>query len=191
MKTLADSKHWLWVTVFCSLTLLLSFPTKSQGQYAKVQHIVAKTSEGVSISIWVDKQIVKFGQDVVVRYKIDNFSAKTIYLVHEKEIDLEVEDGIMSIGSPTPFPIGHGRFDYSFTKVLKGKNYQGKLTVPGDRYKGTGPWRIEVALGYIDDISDLDQDSINSRDPAFLRGTLNERLKVVWIGNLRVDILKD
>ncbi|MGH9768146.1 MAG: hypothetical protein ACREAB_11980 [Blastocatellia bacterium] len=191
MKTLNGKRYLLWIVIFCSLTLLLSFPNRSQGQYAKVKHIVAKTSEGVSVSVWVDHPTVKFGQDVVVKYKIDNLSLKAIYLVHEKELNLEVKNGTMSIGSPSPFPIGHGGFDYSFTKVAKGKSYQGHLTVPGDSYQGTGPWRIEVALGYVEDITDLDRNSVSSRDPAFLRGTLNERLKVVWIGNLRVDILKD
>lgn len=65
------------------------------------------------------------------------------------------------------------------------------MTVPGDSYQETGPCRVEIALGYVYDITDLNQHSVGSVDPAFLRGTLSKRLKVVWIGNLRVDILKD
>lgn len=184
----SSNRYLLWAAV---LALLLSFPESIQGQYAKVKHITAKNAEGVSVSIWVDNQIVKFGQDIVVKYKVDNLSRKTIYLVHEKNLHFSARSGPISIGSPSPFPIGHGEFDYSFTEIIKGKSYQGRLTVPGNSYQETGAWRIEVALGYVDDITDLDQESIRTRDPGFLRGTLSNRMEVVWLGNLQVDILKD
>jgi hypothetical protein len=127
----------------------------------------------------------------VVKYKVDNFSPKTIYLVHQKKLDFVVENDTITISSPSPIPNGHDGFDYSFTKIIKGKNYQGSLTVPGDSYQETGPYRVNIALGYIDDLTDLDQHSIGSRHPAFLRGALRKQLEFVWIGNLRVDILKD
>jgi hypothetical protein len=146
----------LWVAV---LALLLSFPKRIQGQYAEIKHITAKNAEGVSVSIWVDNQIVKFGQDVVVKYKVDNLSRKTIYLVHEKNLHFSARSGLISIGSPPPFLIGHGEFDYSFTEIIKGKSYQGRLTVPGNSYREARSWRVEVALGYVDDITDLDQGS--------------------------------
>ena len=125
MEKLVDKRFSLWIALCCNLTLLLSFPDRSLGQYAKVKHIVAKTSEGVSVSVWVDHQTFRFGQDVVVKYKVDNFSPKTIYLVHEKKLDFVAKNGTISIGSPDPFPIGHGGFDYSFTKIIKGKSYRG------------------------------------------------------------------
>ncbi len=181
----------IFLLLVAVLALLLSFPKSIQGQYAQVKHITAKTAEGISVSIWVDNQTVKFGRDVVVKYKIDNLSRKTIYLVHEKKLNFEARNGIISIGSPSPIPIGHGGFDYSFTEITKGKSYQGHLTVPGNSYQETGAWRIEVALGYVDDITDLDQESVRTRDPAFVRGTLSNRLEIVWLGNLQVDILKD
>src|SRR5262245_5634475 len=136
---LNNKKYLSWIVI---LALLLSYPKNLQGQYAKIKYITAKTAEGVSVSIWIESQIVRFGQDVVVKYKFDNLSSKTIYLVHEKRLNVQAENGIISIGSPSPYPINHGGFDYSFTEIISGKSHQGRLTVPGSSYQGTGPWRI-------------------------------------------------
>src|SRR5262245_64457987 len=67
----------IYLLLVAVLALLPSIPKSIQGQYAQVKHITAKTAEGVSVSIWVDNQTVKFGQDVVVKYKIDRSEEHT------------------------------------------------------------------------------------------------------------------
>jgi hypothetical protein len=55
------------------LALLLSLiaPFSMGGQYAKIKHISAETADGLTVKVWVEPQVVKFGQEVVIHYKIE------------------------------------------------------------------------------------------------------------------------
>jgi hypothetical protein len=96
----------------------------------------------------------------------------------------------MSVGSPLPIPTHHGGYEYHFNEIARGKNYQGRLVIPGSSYKEGGPWRVEVAIGYVNDITGLNRKLGPTEDPLPLRGALNSRLEVVWLSGLRVDTLK-
>jgi hypothetical protein len=185
---------WHWPKVLdgpLSLLLIVSLASVAvHGQYARVKRINAEIDDGILISIWVDNQAVKFGEDVVIHYKVDNRGTKTIYLVQEDIPSVTAENGTMSVGSPLPIPTHHGGYNYHFNEIEREKNYQGRLVIPGSSYKEGGPWRVEVAIGYVNNITGLNRKPGPTEDPVILRGALNSRLEVVWLSGLRVDTLK-
>jgi hypothetical protein len=174
------------------LALLLSLiaPFSMGGQYAKIKHISAETADGLTVKVWVEPQVVKFGQEVVIHYKIENHSPQKIYLVHESKPEVVVERGTISVGAPMPIPADHGDYDYTYSEIKAGGSYQGRLIIAGDSYNEARSWRLEVALGYVRDITGLKRDSDAKAEPTTLRGRLSSQVEVVWLSGLRVDTLR-
>jgi hypothetical protein len=173
--------------------LLLIFTASERGhcEYAKVKRISAQTADGIVLNVWVEPQEVKFGQDIVVHYKAENRSTRIIYLVHENPPDIVAEHDTIVIGVPLPWPIEHGEYNFSFTKVKPRRNHQGILTIPRTKYDMPGPWHINIGFGYVTDIAGIDRQLRPGEDPAILKVPLSERLKTLRLGSLTVNIAKN
>ena len=174
------------------LTFLVLFilPIRVSGQYAMVKQINAETAEGLLINVWVERQTVKVGQDIVIHYKIENGSAKTLYLIHQDVPDIMAERATIRVGAPLPSPDSHGGYDYSFTKIERGKSHQGRLIVSGDKYDEVRPWFIEVGFAYVTNVTGLNRRLRSNEDPVVLRGALFSRAVTLLLGGLTVNVVE-
>lgn len=175
-----------FVSALC--LLLFVIVAYASGQYAEVRKITAQTADGLVVSVWVEPHAVKFGQEIVIHYRAENRGNKTIYLVHENPPNIVAEPDTIIIGAPLPMPIEHGEYNFSFTKIDRGKPHQGIFTIPPTVYDKVGPWRIRTGFGYVTDITGLNRQLKSDEDPAVLKGPLNERLKTLQLGSIIVEV---
>lgn len=175
----------------CTLYLLLFVTiTPASSQYAEVRKISAQTADGLVLIVWVEPQSVIFGEEIVIHYRAENRGSKTIYLVHENPPDIMAETDTIIIGEPLPMPIEHGKYNFNFTKIDRGRSYLGTLSVPRTIYDKVGPWRIKAGFGYVTDITGLNRQLKPDEAPSVLRGPLNERLKTLQVGSVTVEVTK-
>src|SRR5205807_3777255 len=100
----------------------------ANGQYAPVNKITAETRNGVRVTAWTAQQNVTLKKAVTIFYEVVNRSDKVIYLVRKRGIlETNVDGDALVVPIPLPFPEGHGGYDYTFTKVQRGKTYKGQL----------------------------------------------------------------
>lgn len=178
-----------FVSALC--LLLFVIVAYASGQYAEVRKITAQTADGFVLSVWVEPQAVKFGQEIVIHYRAENRGNKTIYLVHENPPDIGAKAYYtIIIGAPNPYPIEHGEYNFSFTRIDRGRSYQGEFTIPHTIYDRVGQWRIETGFGYVTDITGLNRQLKPGEDPAVLKAPLDERLKTLHVGNITVEVAK-
>ncbi len=145
--------------LFLTSILLLIVTLPNYGQDASVRRIAVETADNLNFTAWVNQQFVKIGRDIVVNYKVENRSRKTIYLVRENRSEVIFEDDELII-FPRPLVLvgGHEPYDYSFTKVLPGKVYSSKLTIKSGKYPvetryAEQEWKIKVGFGYVTNIA--------------------------------------
>lgn len=184
-------KHRTCFIAALPLLVQLLAPTQANAQFqAMVKRITAETKDGIRVTAWTTQQTLTLKENVTVYYEIDNRSSKTIYLVRQKgELQTAITaDGILSIMVPIPFPDDHGGYDYSFTKVGRGKSVKGQLILPASKLNEERKWSIDVAFGIVADIKGLNRQLRNNEDPAPLRGQLGKRILVVGINGLVVDV---
>lgn len=149
----------------------------ANGQYARVRRITVETNNGVRVTAWTTRQSVTLRQEVIIFYEVANRSNKTIYLVRKRgELETFIDGDALVIPIPLPFPEGHGGYDYSFTKVQRGRTHKGQLTIPAGRFNREQTWLINVNFGFVTDISGLNRQLGSNEDPAPLRGQLGERI---------------
>jgi len=128
-------------------------------------------------------------QAVTIFYEVVNRSDKVIYLVRKRGIlETNVDGDALVVPIPLPFPEGHGGYDYTFTKVQRGKTYKGQLLIPAGRFNKEQTWLVNVNFGFVTDISGLNRQLRNNEDPAPLRGQLGGRIKLVGINGLVVEV---
>lgn len=174
-----------------TLTLLILFVVPAQmSQDSMVKQISAVTADGLVFSVWVERQTVRYGQDIIVHYKVENRSAKTIYLVRDNTSEPIAERGTILLQEPFVSLGGHEGYDYSFTRVERGKIHQGQLTISRERYVEARPWRIDVGFGYVSDIAGLARPLAQGEDPLPLKALLNSRIKTLSLGSLRTEVLE-
>jgi hypothetical protein len=174
------------VFIFCVCVLL--FITPVNAQYGRVRYVTAGTADRVVFGVKVEQQVVASATDVVLFYTVTNNGSKPIYLVHEKSPRFENEDGIVLVEAPIPIPTGHGGYDYTFTKIAPKKTYKNQIFIPGRMFKSYDVWPLEVAFGYVTDITGLNRRLNKGEDPAALRGLLNSRMTTVAVGKLSVEV---
>lgn len=92
-------------TLASTLILLIFFavPTSTSGSDSMVKRIVAEAADGVVFSIWLEGQTVKSGQPIIIHYRVENRSAKTIYLVRDNTSKPTAERGTILIQEPFCF----------------------------------------------------------------------------------------
>lgn len=183
--------------LFIALALLGLFTAHSvafQNQDARVRQVIAETADGVVVTAWVDRQAVRLGQDIIINYRVENRSRRTIYLVRDNTAEISFEDD-KEIIIPTPFvPLGgHEPYDYSYTRVPRGRTHQARFVVAGDRYPretryAEQIWRIKIGFGYITDISGLLVEHVS--DPAPYKELLSLRITLLVLDGLTVEILE-
>lgn len=99
-----------------------------------------------------------------------------------------IDGDALVIPIPLPFPEGHGGYDYNFTKVQRGRTYRGELTIPAGRFNREQTWLINVNFGFVTDVSGLNRQLRPNEDSAPLRGQLGERILLVGINGLVLEI---
>lgn len=176
------------LVVVISLTVFLSLVAPANGQYSMVRRATAETADGVIFTVTVKRQLVISGEDITLHYRVRNNSSKAIHLVHENPPEFFTEGGGILVAASIPIPVGHGGYDYSFTKIDRGKAYEGTILIPSKIYSKRRLWPIDVGFGYVIDITGLNRRLRQDEDPVNLRGPLSIRIKTVVVGKLSVKI---
>ena len=169
--------------------IVLAVSRSAYGQYSMIKSIQAETTDGITVSVWAERETVRFGQNITIKYKVSNGSEKTIYLVWDNTSNPVAERGEIVIREPLVALGGHEGYDYTFTKIEHRKTYQGKLIIPRERYGEARPWRINVGFGYVIDITGLNRALNQAEDPLPMKAMLNSRIKTLLLGSLRVDVI--
>jgi hypothetical protein len=169
------------------LILGISF-TSSAGSFAGVRSIRARTADDLNITVWLTEPPAKFGKDVSVYFKIENLSAKTVYLVSKDQLEIDVAGDEFKINPFTIGPDEHGGTDYSFIQIRKGAVHHGKFVIPAQKISRDGVWFIEVGLTFVDDIKGLNRRLRPGDDPVSFRGLLSQRANPVSLGKLYLEM---
>lgn len=177
------------VILAATLIALMGHCPSVRGQYDLVKRVIAHTNDGLVISVTVDRQQVIYGQDITLHYSIRNGGSKTIYVVHGIPQSFDIDGGTFLVQAPIPAPVGHGEYDYTFSRVGVGRVYRGRIVIPAKQYDRTDIWRIRVALGYVTNISGLNRRLVQGEDPATLRGLLDSRIVTLSVGTLSVEVI--
>jgi len=168
------------------LLLVLGLGTSAGGHYASVKSIEAETADGLLVRLWLAKQAVIDGHPILVNYKVQNKTARTIYLVWDKPPDIAVDRGTIKFS--VPYTDNHKEYNYSFVEVSPHKWVSGELEIPPSKYQGMTMWHIQVGFGYVRNIKGLNRRPLLDEDPAELMGLLNSRLHTFALGYLTVEI---
>jgi hypothetical protein len=186
--------HLMSVFKICFLAIsligLLVIPTPADGQYSDVNRAAAETLDGVIFTVTVQPQSVLLGKEITLFYTVRNASDKAIYLVNETPHTFYTLDGNILVQTPIPAPVGHGEYNYRFTRIDRGKVHGGRILIPRKIYGMETFWPINVGFGYVTDKTGLNRKLRKDEDPAGLRGLLSERIKTVVVGTLSVRILE-
>lgn len=147
-------------------------------------------SIGLVFRVQVIRQVVAFGEDLKLRFNARNSSHRPIYLVQKKPASFNTEGGAILLEAPLPIPIEHGDYNYTFTRIGRGREFSGQIIIPRKTYTDFDVWPIEIAFGYVTDFTGLDKRLGPNHDPAVLRGLLYSRLKIVSVGTVSVKVVE-
>ena len=176
------------------LLCLLNAYADARGHDARVRRVGGVTADGLTFTVWVERQMIKSGSNIIVNYKVENRSSKSIYLVRDNTSNIVFEDDELIIFPPPLVPLGgHEPCDYSYTKIARGKSYQSRLIVAGDKYPketryAEQIWSIQIGFGYVTNIRGLHVSEYG--DPAPCKALLDSRLKSLSMDGLIVEISK-
>jgi hypothetical protein len=177
------------VAVTAAVLFVLAFFGQAQGQYAKVKQATAETSDGLRFTAWLKQQNVGLKHEVTIYYEVQNRSNKTIYLI-QKDGPLETSTDGDTLNLPFVI-VSSGDSDayhYNITKVQKGKTHKGKLVIPAGKLNREQVWLINVSFGFVTDIKGLDRKLRPHEDPAPFRGLLEQRLLLVGVNGLVIEV---
>lgn len=178
-------------SVIAALLFLFAFFGQANGQYAKVKQVTAETSDGIRFTASVKQQNVTLKQDVTIYYEVENRSNKTIYLVQkEGELETSVDGDALNL----PFVIvssgDSDAYHYNFTKVQHGKTHKGHLVISAGKFNKEQVWLVNVSFGFVTDIHNLDRKLRPNEDPAPFRGLLEERILLVGVNGLVIEVVE-
>lgn len=169
--------------------ILIFIAGKANSQDAGVTTLCLE-AEGVMAKVQPARLRYSLGEDIIINFEITNQRKKTIYLVRKSSLELFIENDYLLIEVPQPLPTNHGKFDYTFQKILPGRNLKGTFRVPGERVSAREDWRFDIGFGFVSDISGLDPAPKVIMDPAPLRGLLNSRITTFVARGLTVKVAK-
>jgi hypothetical protein len=158
---------------------------------ARVKHVTATTSDGLIFSAWIMRQNIYLGRDMVIYFRVDNRSGKSVYLVRKNTSHTVIEDDAIIFPEPLVLVGTHEEYNYSFTKVASGDSYRGQLKVIKDEYKKAQSWRVNVGFGYVTEIKSLNPRPDQIEDPAPLKSLLNSRLRTLSLSSLNVNVIEN
>jgi hypothetical protein len=175
--------------VIAALLFVLAFFGQAKGQYAKVKQATAETNDRLRFTAWLKQQTVTLKQDVTIYYQVQNRSNKTIYLIQKDgELETSADGDTLNL----PFVIvtsgDSDSYHYNFTKVQQGKTQKGQLVIPAGKFKRDQVWLVNVSFGFVTDINGLDRKLRPNEDPAPFRGLLEERILLVGVNGLVVEV---
>lgn len=84
--------HLLMLLVIVSLLSFVPSRINGQERKAMVRRVTSTTSDGILFSAWVVSQSINSGQIMIVYYRIENRSRKSIYLVRDNTSKVVIED---------------------------------------------------------------------------------------------------
>jgi len=155
---------------------------------AHIKSIKAQTKEGLSLTVWVDKQSIRLGKNIELRFRVENKSNKVVYLVKKENLEIETKKNRIVVNPFTVGPDEIGSTDYSFLPIRKGGHYQGTFVVPAQKIDEDGVWLIEVGFAFVDNIQNLQPRNALNSDPVLFRGLLVQRATPIKLGQLYVVI---
>ena len=171
------------------ITFLIGIILSCSGvSYAGVKSLKAQTTEGLSITVWLNKSKIKSGKDVPIFFKIENLSSKKTYFVKEPNPEVYVEWNKLVVNLCTIGPDDRGPTDYQFVQIRKGKTYNGKFLIPEDKIPQDGIWMVDVELTLVDNIKGLRR-TRPGEDPVLFRGLLVQRCTVITLGKLMLEVV--
>ena len=176
-------------SVIAVLIFLFAYFGQANGQYAMVKQATAETSDGVRFTARLKHQKVTLKQNVIIYYEVENRSNKTIYLV-QKDGELETSAGGDTLNLPFVI-VSSGDSDayhYNFTKVPQSQSHKGQLVIPAGKFNKEQVWLINVSFGFVTDINGLDRKLRPNEDPAPFRGLLEERILLVGVNGLVMEV---
>jgi len=170
----------LFISIFCSCAL---------GQYSVVRKISAETLDGIRVSAWTRRQQIKLNQYLTIDYEIKNRNTKPIYFVRKQgklEIfvsgdTIELPFSVMSSGDSSDYY-------YNFAKILPGKSYAGCWVIPPEVFNKEQTWRVNIGFAFVTNSAGLIRKIIPGEDPAPYREALNERVRIIGINGLIVEV---
>ena len=168
--------------------MLLSGAPQVHGQYSLVKKVNVETQDGLVFGASVEQQSIDYGQNVIVHYRVRNNSRSVVYLVHQTSPEFDTAGGVILIQAPIPAPVGHGGYDYSFSRIEPAGEYKGRISIPSKQYDKADIWPIEIAFGYVRNVTGLNRRLRDGEDPAGLRGLLSSRIRTVVAGSLSVEV---
>lgn len=164
-------------------------PAYVAGQYeVLVKRASVQTTSGVVFTAWVDRTTFKSDETTTIFYEVENRSNQAIHLVRSRELQTAIkDDGALFVRIPLPIPVGHGEYNYVFTRVGRGNHHRGKLIIPKGSFNKADRWSVDIAFGFVTDVRGLNRQLRPNEDPAGLRGLLRSRIEMVGLG-LTVDV---
>lgn len=188
-QTKSSRIHCLISTIFIALSLLFIFVGKSNGQYASVKKLTAETSDGIRLSAWITKSTVSLNESLTIGYEIENSSKNIIYLVRKNgEINTSINADVLNVPFLIPFSGDSGEYHYNFTKIQRGKTYRGQIIIPAGRLNKEQAWLVELGFGFVTNIDGLNRQLRVGDDPVPYREMLSERVKIIGINGLVVEV---
>lgn len=173
-----------------AVLVLFVVPAGTSAHDSMVKRISAETADNLVFNIWLERETVRPGQDIIVHYSVENRSAQAVYLVRDNTARPIAERGTILLQEPFVSLGGHEGYDYSFTKIDRGKRYENQLIIPKESYQAQ-PWRIDVGFGYVTDITGLDRQVGHGEDPSPMKVQLHSRIKTLSLGSLGIEVLRD
>jgi hypothetical protein len=169
-----------------------SLPERSAGRtFAPIKKVSSETTNAIRFSGWIKNQAIKGKQNTVVNFSGENRSPRRIYLAWRAgNLYTDIDCGFKLHLYPSHLErdVGHDITEFKFVKVGKGKIYRGVMTVPITAYSDSRTYWVDVALGYVTNISGLKRQAGDG--PARFNGLFNSRIISVGPGRLVVDVEK-
>jgi hypothetical protein len=172
-----------------ALLVLILAPAHVSGQFqAMVKRVTAETKDGIRFTAWVVRQNLSAKQSITIYYEVKNWGDKTIYLAQkEGEPETSVDGETLNVPFVLPSSGDSDDYHYGFTKIRRGETHKGQLVLPAGKLNKEQTWLLNVSFGFVSHIEGLGRLRPGD-DPAPFRGQLGERIKLVGLNGLVVDI---
>jgi len=166
------------------------------GTFASAQNYAERasvtTGSGIVVKAWLDRSVVRLGEDIVVNFSLMNGSKRKIHVVSEQEPRYFVDTSEIVVLQPIPRYSVDFVYNFRFSTLPHGSVFKGKYVLPASLYKTDGLWSVSVGLAYVFDKDGLERArTTNNEDPLYLNGLLRHRAIGIQIGDLHIVVQKE
>lgn len=151
--------------VLVAYLFLLGSPLRTNCQEIPITRLSGKSTNGLTIDVWVDREVVSIDESLRVYVQVVNNNSKSVYLVRASKPEIEWKSGELLIQAPLPLPITHGGYDYKFDAIRPGATVEFNFEIPPSTVSEVGLTKIFVGLGFVNDISGIARKLNPGEDP--------------------------